>query len=215
VAAAASLTDVFTDIGAAFTQRNPQVAVTFSFAGSSTIAQQLREGAPIDVFASAGSNAMTPVVNDGLVGAVNDFTTNSLQIATPPDNPGQVTRLADLENVSVLVCATQVPCGAAAAMLFERNALTVSPVSFESDVRAVLTKIEAGEADAGIVYVTDVVAAGSAVAGVTIPADANVTSTYQAAAALESDHPAEAAAFVEFLSSPEAQQLLAAAGFTP
>jgi len=141
VAAAASLTDVFTDIGAAFTQRNPQVAVTFSFAGSSTIAQQLREGAPIDVFASAGSNAMTPVVNDGLVGAVNDFTTNSLQIATPPDNPGQVTRLADLENVSVLVCATQVPCGAAAAMLFERNALTVSPVSFESDVRAVLTKI--------------------------------------------------------------------------
>ena len=215
VGAASSLTDVFIAIGDSFTQANPSIEVRFSFAASSAIAEQITQGAPLDVFASAGTTSMQPLADSGQVAGVTAFATNSLQIATPPGNPAGITGLGDLPRVKVVVCEEQVPCGVAAAKLFESNALAVSPVSLEPDVRSVLAKIEADEADAGIVYVTDVKSAGGMVVGVAIPPEQNVTSTYQAAVVSESPHDAAAAAFVEYLTSPEAQAALAAAGFAP
>ena len=212
VGAAASLTDVFEAIGSEFTA-STGIEVRFTFAASSAIAEQIRGGAPIDVFASAGKTSMEPLVAEQLVTGVADFAANSLVIAVPAGNPGGVTGLADLSRVSVVVCEEQVPCGVATVELFERNALAVNPVSFEPDVRSVLTKIETDEADAGIVYVTDVTARAGTVEGVTIPANANVTTTLQAAVVAESGSAEAAAAFITFLTGPEARASLAAAGF--
>ena len=215
VGAASSLTDVFATISDSFTKANPGISVKFSFAASSAIAEQITQGAPLDVFASAGATSMQPLVDGGQVTGATDFAKNSLQIATPPGNPAGVTVLADLAKVKVVVCEDQVPCGVAAQKLFDANSLTITPVSLEPDVRSVLAKIEADEADAGIVYVTDVRAAGGMVVGVTIPADQNVTSTYQAGVVAASAQADAAAKFVAYLASPEAQAILAAAGFAP
>ncbi|MGI9196331.1 MAG: molybdate ABC transporter substrate-binding protein, partial [Candidatus Nanopelagicales bacterium] len=179
VGAASSLTDVFAVIADSFTKATG-ISVTFSFAASSAVAEQIRGGAPLDVFASAGKTSMDPLASEGVVTGVSDFAANSLEIAVPPGNPAGVTGLADLTRVKVVVCEEQVPCGVAAQKLFDANSLTVRPVSLEPDVRAVLAKVEADEADAGIVYVTDVKAAGGMIIGVPIPSDQNVTSTYQA-----------------------------------
>ena len=214
VAAAASLTDVFEVIGTEFT-KSTGIPVTFSFAASSAIAEQIRGGAPIDVFASAGKASMEPLVAEQLVTGVADFATNALAIAVPAGNPAAVTGLGDLSRVSVAVCQEQVPCGAATVKLFEHNALAVTPVTFEPDVRSVLTKVETDEVDAGIVYVTDVAAAGDLVEGVTIPSDSNVTTLNQAAIVAASDHAEAAATFIDFLNGSEAQAALAAAGFAP
>lgn len=214
VAAAASLTDVFEVIGTEFTQATG-IPVAFSFAASSAIAEQIRGGAPIDVFASAGKASMEPLVAEQLVTGVADFATNSLVVAVPAGNPAAVTGLGDLSRVSVAVCQEQVPCGAATVKLFEQNALAVTPVTFEPDVRSVLTKVETDEVDAGIVYVTDVASAGDLVEGVTIPSDSNVTTLNQAAIVAASDNAEAAAAFIAFLNGPEAQAALAAAGFAP
>jgi molybdate transport system substrate-binding protein len=214
VAAASSLTDVFEVIGAEFTKSTGN-DVAFSFAASSAIAEQIRGGAPLDAFASAGTSSMEPLVAERLVTGVTDFATNTLMIAVPSGNPGGVTGLADLTRVSVLVCQEQVPCGVATATLFELNSITVTPVSFEPDVRSVLTKIETDEADAGLVYVTDVAASDGTVEGVAIPTDANVTTTYQAAVVRESRNADAAAAFVAFLNGAEAQAAFAAAEFAP
>lgn len=215
VGAASSLTDVLISIGDAFTQSHPSIQVRFSFAASSAIAEQIAQGAPLDAFASAGTTSMQPVSDSGLVNGVSAFASNSLQIATPPGNPGGVRGLADLPRVTVVMCEPQVPCGVAAQKLFEANSLTVRPVSLEPDVRSVLAKVEADEADAGIVYVTDVKAVGDSVVGVVIPAEQNVTTTYQAAVVADSPNAAAAATFVAYLSSPDAQAALAAAGFAP
>lgn len=214
VGAASSLTDVFAVIADSFTKATG-TSVTFSFAASSAVAEQIRGGAPIDVFASAGTTSMEPLVSEGLVTGVADFAANSLEIAVPPGNPAGVTGLADLTRVTVVTCEEQVPCGVAARKLFDANSLTVTPVSLEPDVRAVLAKVEADEADAGIVYVTDVQAAGGAVVGISIPAERNVTSTYQGSVVRESPNADAAARFVAYLTSPEAQAALAAAGFAP
>ena len=213
VAAAASLTDVFEAIGATFTQ-DTGIDVTFSFAGSSAIAEQIRGGAPIDVFASAGRTSMEPLVAEQLVTDVAAFASNSLTIAVPAGNPGEVTGLADLDRVSVVVCQEQVPCGVATAQMLERNALAITPVSYEPDVRSVLGKIVADEADAGIVYVTDV-ERRPGVESVAIPSDANVSTTYQAAVVTASARTDAASAFISYLTEPEAQAVLAAAGFAP
>lgn len=211
VAAAASLTDVFEALGPEFTAATG-IDVTFSFAGSSAIAEQVRAGAPLDVFASAGTTAMEPLVTEQFVTGVVDFASNSLTIAVPTGNPGGVTNLADLGGVSVAVCAEQVPCGVATTKLFERNALSVTPVSYEPDVRSVLGKVIADEVDAGIVYVTD--AAGREdVESIAISPDMNVSTTYQAAVTAESTRADSAKAFVSYLTGPEAQALLTAAGF--
>ena len=215
VGAASSLTDVLSTIAAEFTKANPGISVQVSFAASSAVAEQIRGGAPLDVFASAGTTSMEPLVTESLVTGVQDFATNSLEIAVPPGNPAGVTGLADLPSVTVVICQEQAPCGVATAKLFDHNALTVTPVSLEPDVRSVLGKIEADEADAGIVYVTDVLAAGEQVVGVKIPAESNVTTTYQAAVVSASPQAAAAAMFVDFLSGPESQAALAGAGFAP
>ncbi|MFM9049462.1 MAG: molybdate ABC transporter substrate-binding protein [Actinomycetota bacterium] len=215
VGAASSLTDVLSTIAADFTKANPGVSVQFSFAASSAVAEQIRGGAPLDVFASAGTTSMQPLIDEGLVAGAVDVATNSLQIAVPPGNPAAVTGLADLAGVKVVICQEQVPCGVATAKLFDHNSLTVTPVSYEPDVRSVLGKIEADEADAGIDYVTDVLSAGAEFVGVVIPPEANVTTTYQAGVVAASTNAAEAAMFVDFLADPEAQAALAGAGFAP
>jgi molybdate transport system substrate-binding protein len=214
VAAAASLTDVFTSIGSEFTAETG-IGVRFTFAGSSAIAEQIRGGAPLDVFASAGTTSMTPLLDEQLVTGVTDFATNSLMIAVPPGNPGNVQSLDDLAGVSVVMCQEQVPCGVTTTAMLERISLAIAPVSLEPDVRSVLTKIETDEADAGIVYVTDVAASAGTVIGIAIPASANVTTLYQAAVVTESPAADPAAAFVSFLTGETAQQLLADAGFGP
>ena len=213
VGAASSLTDVFAQIGDDFTRANPHITVRFTFAGSSSLAEQIVQGAPIDVFASAGTSSMQPLIDSQAVTDARAFASNSLQIAVPPGNPAGVTGLADLPGVTLLVCQEQVPCGGAARRLFEKNSLSVSPASLEPDVRSVLTKIEADEADAGIVYVTDVRAAGDSVMGISIPDDQNVATLLQAAVVTDSAHRDAALAFVSFLNSPDAQARLAAAGF--
>jgi len=213
VGAASSLTDVFAQIGDDFTRANPHITVRFTFAGSSSLAEQIVQGAPIDVFASAGTSSMQPLIDSQAVTNARAFASNSLQIAVPPGNPAGVTGLADLPGVTLLVCQEQVPCGGAAQRLFEKNSLSVSPASLEPDVRSVLTKIEADEADAGIVYVTDVRAAGDSVMGISIPDDQNVATLLQAAVVTDSAHRDAALAFVSFLNSPDAQARLAAAGF--
>ena len=214
VGGASSLTDVFTDIAEQFTDTTG-TPVRLTFAGSSSLAEQIRNGAPIDVFASAGAAVMAPLQAERLAAGVTDFATNSMTIAVPDGNPAGVNGPADLPRVSLVVCAEQVPCGAAAAEVIDRNGLDVRPVSYEPDARSVLMKIRTDEADAGLVYVTDVAAADGEVLGVPIPAETNATTTYQAAVAAESDNPGAAARFVRFLAEPQAQAVLADAGFGP
>jgi molybdate transport system substrate-binding protein len=211
VGAAASLTDVLTEIGADFT-RDTGIDISFSFAASSAIAEQIRGGAPIDAFASAGPTSMAPLIAEQLVTDVADFATNTLAIAVPAGNPGAVTGPGDLSRVSLVICQEQAPCGVAAAALIERAGLTVSPVSLEPDVRSVLGKVIADEADAGIVYATDVIDRDG-IESVPIPADVNVATTYQAAVVADSDSPQAAARFVAYLRGPQAQEALRAAGF--
>ena len=214
VGGASSLTDVFTDIAEQFTDTTG-IPVRLTFAGSTSLAEQIRSGAPIDVFASAGAAVMAPLQAERLATDVTDFASNSMTIAVPNGNPAGVNGPADLARVSLVVCAEQVPCGAAGAEVIERNRLDVQPVSYEPDSRSVLMKIRTDEADAGLVYVTDVAAADGEVQGVPIPAEANATTTYQAAVAAESDSPEAAARFVRFLAEPQAQAVLADAGFGP
>lgn len=214
VAAASSLTDVFATIVEEFSAATG-VPVRTTYAGSSTLAEQIRAGAPIDVFAAAGPTVMTPLAQEQLVTDLRDFATNSLMIAVPTGNPGSVRGLADLTGVSVVVCAEQVPCGTSARQLLANNDLDVQPASYERDARAVLMKIRTDEADAGLVYVTDVAAAADEVEGVEIPVEANVSTTYQVAVVADSPVPDEAAQFVEFVNTPAAQAALASARFGP
>jgi molybdate transport system substrate-binding protein len=216
VFAAASLTDAFADVEAAFEADNPGVDVTFNFAGSSSLREQILEGAPADVFASANGSNMTTVADAGaLADEATLFARNLLQIAVPAGNPGDVTGLADFADPDLLIglCAEGVPCGD-----FGREALAAARVvpeidTNEPDVRSLLTKIEADELDAGIVYVTDVIAAGDLVEGIDIPDDLNVIAPYPIAPLADAPNPEAAAAFVAFVLSPEGQAILARYGF--
>ncbi|MXZ31686.1 MAG: molybdate ABC transporter substrate-binding protein [Acidimicrobiia bacterium] len=205
VFAASSLTDVFGDIAAAFEAARPDVEVTLQFAGSSRLATQINAGAPADVFASADARTAARVDAQ----RVTVFARNRLAVAVPPGNPADVNGLASLTDRELVlaICAPEVPCGT----LTERvggPGLVAAADTREPGVRGVLTKVLLGEVDAGMVYVTDVLAAGDAVAG--IPIDHPASTPYSLA--LLSDSP-EAAAFVDFVLSPTAQELLAAAGF--
>ena len=217
VLAAASLTDAFGDIGAAFESANPGVEVRLSFGGSSALARQLTEGAPGDVFAAAAPEPVAAVVAAGLAGDPVPFATNTMTVVVPATNPGGVARLADLgaPGVTVALCKADVPCGAAAERLLSRNGVVVTPVTLEPDVRAVLGKVAAGEVDAGVVYATDVAAGGTEVRSVVIPPRQNVTTTYPAVALTGATNPTAAAAFVAFLTSPPGRSILVAAGFGP
>jgi len=216
VFAASSLKESFTTIGAAFEAANPGVKVTFNFGASSTLATQITQKAPADVFASASQKTMDTVTTAGAASGPTVFAVNTMEIATPASPTVPVTSLADLAKpgVKVVICQKDVPCGAAAQTLFTQNNLTVTPVSEEVDVKAVLSKVVLGEADAGIVYVTDVKAAGAKVVGVVIPKDQNVTTTYPIAPITASTNAVTAKAFVDYVLSPAGQQVLAAAGFT-
>ena len=217
VFAASSLKESFTDIGAAFETANPGVRVTFNFGPSSGLATQITQGAPADVFASASQKTMDTVSAASLAASTQVFAVNRLAIATPVQQSVPVSSLADLAkpDVKVAVCQPEVPCGVAALTLFEKNQVSVTPVSEEADVKAVLTKVQLGEVDAGVVYLTDVKAASGGVTGVLIPAGQNVTTRYPIAALLTSSGSASATstAFVDYVLSPAGQQVLLNAGF--
>ncbi len=216
VLAASSLTGTFTEIGRQFEAANPGTTVVFSFGASSGLASQLRAGSPADVFASASVPTMQQVVDAGLASGPATFATNTMEIAVPPSNPGDVDSLADLASpaVTVALCQDQVPCGKVAATVLANAGLSVTPVTLEPDVKAVLSKVSLGEVDAGIVYVTDVLGAGSKVLGVEIPADVNESTSYPIAALTNAPNAALAAAFVAYVLSPEGQRVLADAGFS-
>ena len=215
VLAAASLTESFTTLGEQFEKANPGVKVTFSFAASSALATQITDGAPADVFASASTKTMDDVVAAGDATAPSVFATNSMEIAVPPANPGKVTSLNDLGDAAIktALCQPQVPCGATAAKVFSNAAITVTPVTLEPDVKSVLSKVQLGEVDAGVVYVTDVLAAGDKVKGVEIPDDVNASTSYPVATLTRSANAATAAAFVDYVLSPAGTSVLTAAGF--
>ncbi|MGH9118972.1 MAG: molybdate ABC transporter substrate-binding protein [Acidimicrobiales bacterium] len=216
VFAAASLTDAFTEIGDAFIEANPDVTVEFNFAASSALATQIQEGAPVDVFASADENNMQKVVDTGEVTADPEiFVTNTLEIAVPAGNPGGVDDLDDFANPDLLIglCAEEVPCGRFGREVLANAGVTPSIDTNEPDVRSLLTKVEAGELDAGIVYQTDVQSAGHTVEGIEIPTDVNVVATYPIAPIAVTENHEAAEAFIEFLQSGEGQEILASYGF--
>ena len=170
--AAASLTKTFEAIGTEFEEQHDGVTVEFSFGGSSDLVAQIQEGAPADVFASADTANMDKLTAEDLQASdPQDFASNTLEIAVPPDNPAGVASFADLadEGVNVVVCAPEVPCGAATAKVEDATGVDIQPVSEEQSVTDVLAKVTSGEADAGLVYVTDVIAAGDDVAGHPLP----------------------------------------------
>jgi len=215
VLAAASLTESFNTLGEQFEKANPGVHVTFSFAASSALAAQIADGAPADVFASASSKTMDDVVTAGDATDPVVFATNSMEIAVPPANPGKVTGLGDLakSGVKSALCQPEVPCGATAAKVFTNAEITVKPVTLEPDVKAVLSKVTLGEVDAGVVYVTDVIAAGTDVTGVEIPDDVNASTDYPIAPLAKSAHADVAKAFVDYVLSSAGTSVLSAAGF--
>lgn len=215
VLAAASLTGSFQTLGTQFEEANPGTTVTFSFGASSALVTQIAQGAPADVFAAASQKNMDAVVAAKAATTSAPFARNVMQIAVPPENPGNVTRLSDLARpgVKVALCQAAVPCGATAAKVFANAKLTVRPVTEEADVKATLAKVSLGEVDAGVVYVTDVLAAGDAVKGIEIPADVNASTTYPIATLTASRNAALARAFVDYVLSAEGQKVLAGAGF--
>ena len=216
VFAAASLTDVFTGLGRQLEDQHPGLHVQFTFAGSSALATQLTQGAPADVFASAGTDQMDVVTNNGIVSrAPALFATNTLEIAVPPGNPGGITGLADLADPArtIALCAAQVPCGAAAAKVFAAAGLTAAPDTLEEDVKAALTKVQLGEVDAALVYRTDVQAAGSTVEGIEFPESADAANGYPICTLTDAPNPAGALAFVQLVTSDAGRQALTAAGF--
>ncbi|WP_026310717.1 molybdate ABC transporter substrate-binding protein [Parafrankia elaeagni] len=217
VFAAASLTETFTELGRQFEADHPGTTVEFSFAASSALAQQINNGAPADVFASASTRNMTEVVDAGNAADPKTFATNSLEIAVPRDNPARIDDLADLADpdVKVALCEARVPCGVAATTVLEKAGLQVTPVTFGPDVKAVLTTVGLGEVDAGLVYQTDVASAEDRVTGIEIPADVNARTSYPVATVNESKEAQTAEEFVEFVLSDEGAAVLTEAGFGP
>jgi len=216
VSAAASLTDAFTEIEAAFEAAHPGVDVVLNFGGSSALREQIIEGAPVDVFASANMSIMESVATAGEVtGDPRVFARNLLEIAVPLDNPGNVTGLADFSRQDLLIglCAEGVPCGDFGRQALEKAGVVPSIDSNEPDVRALLTKIELGELDAGIVYVTDVTAAEGQVEGIEIPASENILATYPIAVLASAPNLDGAGAFVEFVLSDTGEAVLSRHGF--
>ncbi|MGQ5265132.1 molybdate ABC transporter substrate-binding protein [Micromonospora sp. ZYX-F-536] len=216
VFAAASLTESFTRIGRDFEAANPGSSVTLNFAGSSALANQINQGAPADVFASAAPAPMTTVTEAGNAdGTPSSFARNQLVIAVPRGNPKGVTGLADLTRpgVKVALCTDQVPCGAAARTALDAAGVALTPVTLEQDVKGALAKVKLGEVDAALVYRTDARAATAEVTGVEFPESARAVNDYPIVALKEAPNPAGARAFVAYVRSAPAQAVLAGAGF--
>jgi molybdate transport system substrate-binding protein len=216
VLAAASLTEVFQKLATTFQSENPGVHVTFSFGGSSTLAQQIIAKAPADVFAAASPTTMKTVTDAGdAAGSPQLFVRNVLEIATPPNNPGNISGLSDFgkSSLKIAVCAVALPCGAAADKVFKASGLSPEIDSYEQDVKGVLTKVESGEADAGLVYRTDVKSAGDKVKGIDFPEASNAINDYPIASLTEAKNPTAANAWIAFLLSQEARQVFTDFGF--
>ncbi len=216
VFAAASLQEAFTKLGGQFEAAHPGTSVVFNFGPSSGLAGQIEQGAPADVFASASAKNMDAVVAGGDAAKATDFAGNTMEIAVPPKNPAGIRKVADLakKDVKVALCLADVPCGATAQQVLTNARITVTPVTEEVDVKSTLSKVTLGEVDAGVVYVTDVRAAGPSVTGIEIPADINAATTYPIAPLTGSKHKVTAQAFVDYVLSPEALATLTAAGFS-
>jgi molybdate transport system substrate-binding protein len=219
VAAAASLTDAFTEIGADFEAANPDATVTFTFDSSGTLAEQVLGGAPVDVFASADEATMDKLTAEDLVaGEPTTFAGTQLVIVTQPGNPEGIETLADLVDVGVVaLCSADAPCGRFAGEVLARAGVEIPPdrVTRGQNVRATLTAVAEGDAIAGIVYVTDAEAAGDAVEAVAIPPGQNAVATYPIAVLAGAGDPELAEAFAAHVASAEGQAVLAAHGFLP
>ncbi len=216
VSAAASLTEVFAQLRTQFEAANPGVDVRLNYGGSSDLAQQIVNGAPADVFAAADNSTMQTVNKAGLLASpAQVFVTNKLQIAVPPANPKQIASFADLAKpeVKLVVCAAQVPCGSATKAVEKATGTTLKPVSEEPDVRSVLSKVSSGDADAGLVYVTDVKSANGTVTGIDFPQADQAINSYPIAVLKNAPQPELAARWVELVRGADGQKVLRAAGF--
>jgi len=216
VLAAASLTGTFNQLGQTFQSMHPGTTVKFSFGGSDTLAAQIVQGAPVDVFAAASAKTMKTVTDAGDAdGTPQNFVKNQLVIAVPPGNPKHLSSLKDLTNPSlkVVLCAPTVPCGTAATKAEQAAGLTIKPVSEAPDVKSALTPVELGEADAALVYRTDAKAASGKVDAVEFPESAQAINTYPIVVVKGSKNTATAQAWVNFILSPQALAVFTAAGF--
>ncbi|PNG21966.1 molybdate ABC transporter substrate-binding protein [Streptomyces cahuitamycinicus] len=216
VFAAASLKESLTTLGERFEKEHPGTEVTFSFGGSDSLAASITGGAPADVFASASTRTMKIVTAAGAAsGTPSAFVRNRLEIATLPGNPHRVTSLRDLAapDLKVVLCDKEVPCGAAAQKALDASRLNLTPVSYEQDVKAALTKVELKEADAALVYATDVRAAGDKVEGVEFPESADAVNDYPIALLKDAPNAEAARAFIALVRSAEGRKVLSGAGF--
>lgn len=213
VLAAASLTDVFEDLATEFEATHVGTSVEFSFGSSTDLAEQVADGAPGDVLATADETSMLLAEDAGAAGDVSTFATNVLTIVTPTDNPAGIESLDDLEGSTWVRCTDEAPCGKVAAAVLEDNAITAEPASLEEDVRSALDKVVSGEADAGLVYATDAVAAGDAVVAVEIPGAETALTSYFTAVLEQSTDADLATEWVAFVTSTEGLAVLERAGF--
>lgn len=216
VLAAASLTGTFTALAHDFEAAHPGVHVRLSFGGSSGLAAQILAGAPADVFASASTTTMKQVTDGGAAqGEPRVFATNVLEIAVPPGNPGHVQGLRDFADPPrrLALCAPTVPCGDAAAKVFAAAGITPQPDTLEEDVKAVLTKVQLGEVDAGMVYRTDVRAAGDKVQGIEVPEASAAVNSYPIVVLRDAPNAPAARAFVDLVTSSQGEAVLGQAGF--
>ena len=212
VFAAASLTGTFSQLGKDFEAAHPGVKVVLNFAGSSALAQQISQGAPVDVFASAAPKNMDQVTDKGTPVV---FVKNKLEIAVPKGNPAKITGLTDFadKDRKIALCAEQVPCGAAAKKVFETAKITPQPDSLEQDVKAALTKVGLGEVDAALVYKTDVLSAKDKVDGIEFPEASEAVNKYPIATLTKAPNADGAKAFVDYVLSDKGKAVLTAAGF--
>jgi molybdate transport system substrate-binding protein len=215
VFAAASLKEAFSTLGQQFEAAHPGTKVVFNFGPSSGLATQINAGAPADVFASASIKNMTQVVTTGAAASPTNFASNVMEIAVPPSNPANITQVSSLANPSVktALCEIAVPCGATAEKVFINAKVKVTPVTREADVKSVLAKVSLDEVDAGVVYVTDVRAAGTKVKGIVIPTDVNASTVYPIATLTKAANKTTASAFTDYVLSPAGASVLTADGF--
>jgi molybdate transport system substrate-binding protein len=213
VFAAASLTKAFNQIADQFEDEHPGTGIVFNFGGSSALATQITEGAPGDVFASADETTMAAVVDAGAAADPEIFALNQLVIAVPVGNPDGVTGLQDLADLSVAVCAEEVPCGSAAQTAITASGASISPATFEPDVKATLAKLAMGQVDAALVYRTDVIAARDGVDAVEFPESDSAVNAYPIGVLNEAENPNLAAEFIAYVQSDAGQAVLEAAGF--
>jgi molybdate transport system substrate-binding protein len=214
VLAAASLSEAFKELGTAFEAKHPGSKVTFSFDASSALATQANNGAPADLFASADQPNMTKVTDAGNAKDPKVFAHNKLAIIVAKGNPKKVKGLADFTRISFVLCAPEVPCGKYGAEALSKAGVKATPKSLETNVKAVVTKVTSGEADAGIGYVTDAKAAAASAEGVDIPDAQNVVAEYPMAVLKQSANTNLAYAFLDFILSSDAQAVLAKYGFS-